>query len=187
MDGQVHCSLLDAGCVRPRLRSGPATTPVHPSDRRQPEPGKITRKGGRRPSRVTRSALAGDLARLHNGAPGGWSALAARAPGADRCGAQPVRRAAGQVARRRRRGPEGLSAAGGAQARNVPPEGPPGDRRELRRVRVSAAVARRLPGLVASQGPGALRAPLKQYGKFSPARLHQRCPPATDVRHSSAN
>src|SRR5437764_2919727 len=46
------------------------------------------------PSRVTRSALAGDLARLRTGAPGGWPALAARAPGADRCGAEPVRRAA---------------------------------------------------------------------------------------------
>jgi len=51
--------------------------------------------GGRRPSRVTRSALAGDLARLHTGATGGWLALAVRAPGADRCGAQPVRWAAG--------------------------------------------------------------------------------------------
>jgi hypothetical protein len=67
----------------------------HPSDRRQPKPGKITRKGGRRPSRVTRSALAGDLPRFHTGAPGGWPALAARAPGADRYGAAPVRRAAG--------------------------------------------------------------------------------------------
>jgi hypothetical protein len=44
---------------------------------------------------VTRSALAGDLARLHTGAAGGWPALAARAPGADRCGAQPVRWVAG--------------------------------------------------------------------------------------------
>jgi len=34
-------------------------------------------------------------ARLHTGAPGGWPALAARAPGADRCGAWPVCRAAG--------------------------------------------------------------------------------------------
>ena len=60
-----------------------------------PSRGKITRKGGRRPSRVTRSALARDLARFHTGAPGGWPALAVRAPGADRCGAEPVRRAAG--------------------------------------------------------------------------------------------
>src|SRR5215468_4745090 len=72
-----------------------AITLGHPSDRRQPEPGKISRKGGRRPSHVTRSALAGDLPRLHTGAPEGWPALAARAPGADRCGARPVRRAAG--------------------------------------------------------------------------------------------
>src|SRR6516164_3584775 len=49
-------------------------------------------------------------ARLHTGAPGGWSPLAAHAPGADRCGARPVRRASGDLlARRRRRGPEGLS------------------------------------------------------------------------------
>src|SRR5215510_14915730 len=53
-------------------------------DRRQPQAGKISCKGGRRPSRVTRSALVGDLARLHNGAPGGWTAFTARAPGADR-------------------------------------------------------------------------------------------------------
>ena len=66
-----------------------------PPDRRQLVPYKITRKGGRRPSRVTRSALAGDLVRLHTEAPGGWPALAARAPGADRCDAQPVRGAAG--------------------------------------------------------------------------------------------
>src|SRR6266536_3572446 len=43
----------------------------------------ITHKGGRWPSRVTRSALVRDLVRLHAGAPG-WPALAARAPGADR-------------------------------------------------------------------------------------------------------
>src|SRR5260370_25962694 len=52
------------------LRAGLAPLPAHPPDRRQPEPGKITRKGGRRPSRVTRSALARDLPRLHTGAPG---------------------------------------------------------------------------------------------------------------------
>jgi hypothetical protein len=43
---------------------------------------------------VTRSALAGDLARLHSGAPGGWPAFAARTPGADR-----LRRSAGAVDR----------------------------------------------------------------------------------------
>ena len=47
------------------------------------------------------------------------AAFATRAPGAVRCGARPVRRVAGSIARRRRRGPEGLRAAGGAQARNV--------------------------------------------------------------------
>jgi hypothetical protein len=66
------------------------TSPGHPSDRRQPEPGKISRKGGRRPSRVTRSALAVifpgfTMERREDG-----PALAARAPGADRCGARPV-------------------------------------------------------------------------------------------------
>jgi hypothetical protein len=48
----------------------------------------------------------------------------------------------GQLARRRRRGPEGLRAAGGAQARNVPPRGESGDRRELRRAPVSVSFAR---------------------------------------------
>jgi hypothetical protein len=41
------------------------------------------------------------LARLHTGAPGGWPALATRAPSADRCGAQPVRRATGTGSFRR--------------------------------------------------------------------------------------
>src|SRR5260370_18182649 len=69
-------------------------TPGHSSDRRRTEPGKITRKGGRRPSRVTRSALARDLARLHTGAPGGWPApasprLALIAAPLNRCGGPP--------------------------------------------------------------------------------------------------
>jgi hypothetical protein len=68
-----------------------ATAPGHPFDRRQPEPGKITHKGGRRPSRVTRSALVRDLARLHTGAPGGWPPLqfarmAQIVAAPDRCG-----------------------------------------------------------------------------------------------------
>jgi hypothetical protein len=64
----------------------------------------------------------------------------------------------GGLARRRRRGPKGLRAAGGAQARNVPPKGPPGDRRELRRVRVSANLARRWPRATASRARRAPRA-----------------------------
>jgi hypothetical protein len=66
--------------------------PGHPVDRRRFKAGKITDKGGRRPSRVTRSALVGDLVRLHTGAPGGWRPLATRALGVDRCGSRPVRR-----------------------------------------------------------------------------------------------
>ncbi len=85
--------------------------------------GKISRMGGRRPSRVTRSALAGDLARLHTGAPGGWPALSARTPGADRAALSPYGGTRGRLARRRRRGPEGLRAARGAQ--RSPSEGPP--------------------------------------------------------------
>lgn len=50
-----------------------------------------------------------------------------------------------QLARRRRRGTECLRAASGAQARNVSLEGSPGDRRELRRARISVILARRLP------------------------------------------
>src|SRR5262249_5812459 len=67
----------------------------------------------------------------------------------------------GQLARRRRRGPEGLRAASGAPARNVPPEGPPGDRPELCRARVRVTLARRLPRERWPAGSGALRAPLK--------------------------
>ena len=115
-------------------------------------PGKIGRKGGRRPSRVTRSALVGDLPRLHTGASEDGPllqiarlALTVAAPG--RSGGP-----RGRLARRRRRGTECLRAASGAQARNVSREGPAGDRRELRRVRVSVILARRLTGAVASQG-----------------------------------
>jgi hypothetical protein len=61
----------------------------------KPKPGKISRKGGRRPSRVTRSALAGDLCLASHWSAGRMARFAARAPGADRCGPQPVRRAAG--------------------------------------------------------------------------------------------
>jgi hypothetical protein len=84
---------LDA-VTRAVRASQSATAPGHPSDRRQLEPGKISRKGGRRPSRVTRSALAGDLCPASHWSAGTMAALAARAPGADRCSA-PVRRAAG--------------------------------------------------------------------------------------------
>jgi hypothetical protein len=54
-----------------------AETPLlgHPFDRRQPQAGKIGRKGGRRPSHVTRSALVGDLAQLHTEVRGGWPPL----------------------------------------------------------------------------------------------------------------
>jgi len=59
----------------------------------------------------------------------------------------------GRLARRRRRGPEGLRAASGAQVRNVPPQGPRGDRPELRRVRVSVILARRQPRDDSQPGP----------------------------------
>ena len=49
----------------------------------------------------------------------------------------------GRLARRRRRGPEGLRAASGAQASDIPPDSSPGDRRELRRVRISVILKRR--------------------------------------------
>ena len=65
-DGRKRRLTLDGG-----LSCDPAS-PVHPPDRRRTEPGKITCKGDRRSSQVTRSALARDLARLHTGAPGGW-------------------------------------------------------------------------------------------------------------------
>jgi hypothetical protein len=81
-------------------------------------------------------------------------ALIVAAPG--RCGGP-----RGRLARRRRRGPEGLRAAGGAQARNVSLTGPRGDRPERRGVRVSVILARRLPRSGGQPGPGALRAPLK--------------------------
>jgi len=64
----------------------------------------------------------------------------------------------GRLARRRRRGPEGLRAASGAQARNVLPEGPPGDRHELRCVRVTDAARGAYPGATASRVRRAPRA-----------------------------
>jgi hypothetical protein len=146
---------------------GLTPVPGHPSDRRQSQPGKISCKGGRRPSHVTRSALVGDLARLHTGAPGGWPALAARAPGADRCGARPVRRAAGT-----------------ARAPTPPwPGGPksgwrrPGAQRSRKVRPVTGGSCAALRSALSSRGacqkcrlagPGALRAPLKTYRYCSP-------------------
>src|SRR2546429_7672770 len=83
------------------------------------------------PSRVTRGALAGDLARLHmerrqDGPLLQIAHLALIVATLSRCG-EPR----GQLVRRRRCGPEGLRAAGGAQARNVTRNGPPGDRRKM--------------------------------------------------------
>jgi hypothetical protein len=49
------------------------------------------------------------------------AALATRALGADRCAPGRFSGPRGRLARRRRRGPKGLRAASGAQARNVPP------------------------------------------------------------------
>jgi hypothetical protein len=134
------------------------------------KPGKITRKGGRRPSRVTRSALGVISAWLDTGAPGGWPALAARAPGADRCGARPVRRAAGKT-----RAPTPPWPGGPKSGRRRPgaqrsPERRADDRPELRCVRVSIILAalsqERRPAR-----PGALCAPLMLVKKFLTPRL----------------
>jgi hypothetical protein len=67
----------------------------------------------------------------------------------------------GQVARRRRRGPEGLRAAGGAQARNVPPRGLSGDGRELAPRSGQHILRAALAKIGGQPRPGALRAPLK--------------------------
>lgn len=108
---------------------------------------------------MTRSALVRDLPRLHTGAPGGWPAFAARALGADRCSAQPVRRAAGTT-----RAPTPPWPGGPKSGRRRPgaprsPERPPDDRRKLRRARISP----NLCGASQQQRPaepGALRVPL---------------------------
>jgi hypothetical protein len=137
----------------------------HPPYRRQPEPGKITRKGGRRPSRVTRSALARDLARLHTGAPGGWPALAARALGVDRCGAEPVRRAAGTTRAPTPPWPGGpKSGRRRPGAQRFPAKGRPmigGSCAAFGSALIAAALATGS----GQPGPGALRAPLKTLEK----------------------
>ena len=56
-----------------------------------------------------------------------------------------------------------------------PPQGPPGDRRELRRVRVSVILARRLPRSGPPADPGALRAPLKPYRRSAQIRVRIGC------------
>ena len=110
---------------------------------------------------MTRSALARDLARLHTGAPGGWPALqlarlALIVAALTLCGGP-----RGRLARRRRRGPEGLRAAGGAPARNVPQSGLPGDGRGAA-PRPGQRILRAAPAKIGGQPmPGALRAPLK--------------------------
>ena len=88
------------------------------------------------------------------------AALAARALGADRCGARPCGDPRGQLARRRRRGPEGLSAAGGAQARKVSREARLVTGRSCAAPPVSAASRSAYQDPLPA-GPGALRAPLK--------------------------
>jgi hypothetical protein len=61
-DEHTGHALVGGGAERRGVLHGrPESVSAHPRDRRQPQPGKITRKGGRRPSRVTRSALARDL------------------------------------------------------------------------------------------------------------------------------
>ena len=92
-------------------------------------------------------------------------ALIVAAPG--RCGGL-----RGRPARRRRRGTECLRAASGAQARNVPRNARSVTRRELRRIRDSVILARRYRERRPA-GSGALRAPLKPYGKYSPIRQAQ--------------
>src|SRR6266702_6412654 len=113
---------------------------------------------------------------------GGWPALAARAPGADRCGLSRCGGLRGGLARRRRRGPEGLSAAGGAQARNAPRTARPCDRRELRRIPVSASVARRSPRSAASRAWRAPRA-LEAVEKALTVRHGTTCAVPLDAWH----
>jgi len=91
--------------------------------------------------------------------------VAARALGAGRCGAEACGGPRGQFARRRRRGPEGLRAAGGAQARDVPPKGPPDDRRRAAAASESTTSFARLLPTVASR-PRRARAPLMLVKKL---------------------
>jgi hypothetical protein len=88
--------------------------------------------------------------------------FAVRAPGADRCGARAVRSALGMTRAPTPPWPGGpKSGKRRPGAQRLPSEGPPVDRQELRRVRVSVILAWRLPGGAAQLGPGALGAPLK--------------------------
>ena len=103
-------------------------------------------------------------------------ALIVAVPG--RCGGS-----RGGLARRRRRGPEGLRAAGGAQARNVSPEGLPDAGQQLRRACVSVPAARRLPRSAISRVPAGGSAPLKTLEKVLTGRMVSRMVPqdgATD-------
>jgi hypothetical protein len=108
---------------------------------------------------VTRSALAGDLCLAFTlERRGGWLALQfarlaliVAAPG--RCGGL-----RGGLARRRRRGPEGLSAASGAQARNLPRKARPVTDPGCAAFRVSVILARHLPGATAARTRRAPRA-----------------------------
>jgi hypothetical protein len=105
------------------------------------------------------SGLTGAVRGFTLTAPGGWPALQPRArlplivaalSGRGGCG--------GRIARRRR-GPEGLRAAGGAEARNVPPTGLPvtgGSCAASRSTHPARGACQELRPAV----PGALRAPL---------------------------
>jgi hypothetical protein len=79
--------------------------------------------------------------------------LAVRAPGADRCGAEPVWRSRGDRTRADAAVAwQDLSAVGGARAGNRFPGRPAGDGRQLRRARVSTSRAVRLPRSAVSLG-----------------------------------
>ena len=160
--------------------------PCHPSNGRQSQPGKIRYKGGRRPSRVTRSALVCDLARLHTRTPGGWPALAVRAPGADRCGAQPVRPGCRTGSAPTPPWPEGPKSGWRHPGARRPPEEAHSVTGGSRAASGSAPSPHSaLPGAVASRVRRAPRA-LEDVEKVLTARAAQGCPAPLDVRHGGS-
>jgi hypothetical protein len=147
--------------VQLRLRAHRTLLIVHTwssSGRRRTEPGKITVKGARRASHVTRSALDRDLARFKTGALGGWPPGTRRAPRLSRRGAQLARLVSGAWSAPTPPWPEGPKSGTRRPALKVPRLSLTGCPRMLRRLGVSAFRARRGLRSAASQVRRAPRA-----------------------------
>jgi hypothetical protein len=141
-------------CYRCQLQKGPALGPCHPRDRRRLNPCQDSDarvpKASRSDASVA-SALAADLAGLHNADAGGMARLRDPARHRWRCGELPVRSGRGGESAQAPTWPEGPKEGSRRPARR----GSPVVASQLRATpappAVSGCLARRYPGAVASR------------------------------------